>query len=171
MRKIGLFYASDTGNTRRVAKMIQSRYFDEGIVEICDFEEVTAERMSGYDALIIGTPTVGAGEFPVALEDFLPELEGVDFSGKTVALYGLGDQEQYAEEFVDALGMLYEVLDSRGAHIVGLWSTDGYRYGASKADLGDGTFCGLVLDEDNQPEETDARLAAWIERIRPALLG
>jgi flavodoxin I len=33
MAKIGLFYATDTGNTRKVAKMIKKQ-FDEGEVEL-----------------------------------------------------------------------------------------------------------------------------------------
>ena len=33
MAKIGLFYATDTGNTRKVAKLIKKQ-FDEGDVEL-----------------------------------------------------------------------------------------------------------------------------------------
>jgi flavodoxin I len=31
-------------------------------------------------------------------------------------------------------------------------------------------FVGLVLDQDNQFDETEARLATWLEEIKPHLL-
>ncbi len=171
MSKIGLFFATDTGNTRKIAKRIQRDYFDEGVVEICNVEKATADLVGGYDALIFGTPTAGDGEYPATLQDFLPQLDAIDFHGKTVALYGLGDQVGYPHEFVDALGMFYEELESRGANIVGFWPIEGYDHALSRADMGDGHFCGLVLDLDNQAELTDSRLSTWIADIKPALLG
>ncbi|EXJ14112.1 flavodoxin [Imhoffiella purpurea] len=171
MSKIGLFFATDTGNTRKIAKRIKNDHFEPGVVEICNFEKATAEMIEGYDSLIFGTPTVGDGEYPAALEDFLPQFEDVDLRGKRIALYGLGDQVGYPQEFVDALGMFYEELASRGAEILGFWPNEGYDYELSRADMGDGRFCGLVLDLDNQSELTDARLAAWIADIKPVLLG
>ncbi|MFW6258843.1 MAG: flavodoxin domain-containing protein, partial [Halochromatium sp.] len=84
----------------------------------------------------------------------------INFEGKRIALFGLGDQLGYPLEFVDALGLLYQELKERGAILIGDWPSDGYEYEASKADLGDGRFCGLVLDQDNQPELTPQRLAA-----------
>jgi flavodoxin I len=171
MGKIGLFFATDTGNTRKIAKLIKKKHFDDGVVDICNFEKATPEMVSEYSALIIGTPTLGEGEYPEALEGFLPSLADIDFSGKTIALFGLGDQQEYAHEFVDALGMFYEEIEDSGATFVGFWSTDGYEYTASKADMGDGKFCGLVLDQDNQSSMSDDRLAAWIADVKPALLA
>jgi flavodoxin I len=171
MASIGLFYTSETGNTRKIAKLIAREYFDAGIVELHPFERASAEDLMRYGALIFGVPTVGDGEYPATLQDFLPELDQVDFSDKRVALFGLGDQVGYPMEFVDALGMLYEHLDGLGARLLGHWPTDGYEFEFSKADVGDGCFCGLVLDQDNQAEETPRRLTKWLDGIRADLLG
>ncbi|MCC8998753.1 MAG: flavodoxin domain-containing protein, partial [Candidatus Contendobacter sp.] len=57
MAKIGLFYATDTGNTRKVAKMIKKQ-FDEGEVALHNVKEASAEDMAQYSALIFGTPTL-----------------------------------------------------------------------------------------------------------------
>ncbi|TVQ87205.1 MAG: flavodoxin [Chromatiaceae bacterium] len=171
MTQIGLFFSTVTGNTLEIAEAIQARHFPPGTVEVHEFEDANAESIDRYPALILGTPTVGDGEYPDGLADFLPELDLVDFSTKTIALFGLGDQFGYPAEFVDALGMLYEELTARGARIVGAWPTDGYQYEASRADQGDGQFCGLVLDQDNQPHLTDRRLTNWIASIKPALLA
>ncbi len=48
----------------------------------------------------------------------------------------------------------------QGAQWVGTWPTDGYRFNRSWA-VENGRFVGLVLDEHNQAELTDARLHRW----------
>ena len=56
-----------------------------------------------------------------------------------------------------------------GATMIGSWPNEGYEFSASSALEGD-RFVGLVLDQDNQFDETDARLATWLEEIKPHLL-
>lgn len=168
MAKIGLFYDSDTGNTRKVAKMIR-KYFDEHDIDLKNIKKVEPADFERYSAFILGTPTLGEGELPENWDAFLPSLDELDFTGKTFALFGLGDQEEYAHEFVDGLGTLYEKFDSLGARFVGFWPLDGYEYEISRAEL-DGQFVGLVLDQDNQSELTPERVEAWIAQVKPALL-
>ena len=95
-----------------------------------------------YDSLILGSPTLGDGELPgipaggetEIWAEFLPQLKGVDLTGKTVALFfGLGGQEGYPDNFVDALGIIYKRIKNCGAAIVGEWPADGYDYNASGA--------------------------------------
>jgi len=169
MAKIGLFFATDTGNTRKVAKMIK-RQFEDGEVDLLNITKATTANMQGYDAIIFGTPTLGDGELPETLDEFMPELEGVDFTGKTVALFGLGDQEGYPDEFVDALGIMYKKFRKLGTDPVGRWPTEGYEFDKSKA-VRNGEFVGLVIDQDNQAEMTAERVEDWVEVVRPVLLG
>lgn len=169
MAKIGLFYDSDTGNTRKVAKMI-TKLFDEGDVDLKSITKVTPEDFDSYSAFIIGTPTLGEGELPENWEEFLPELDAMDFSGKTIAMFGLGDQEEYAHEFVDGLGILYEKFDELGATFTGYWPLDGYEYDISRAELED-EFCGLVIDQDNQSDLTKERVETWVAQVKPVLLA
>ncbi len=172
MSRIGLFFGSSSGNTRRIAKMIKKRYDDATMADALNVNKATPELVAGYDFLILGTPTLGEGDLPGLEADcqqpswaeFLPQLRDVDFSGKTVALYGLGDQEKYPEHFVDAMGLLYEFLTARGARVVGSWPTDDYDYIASRAEV-EGDFVGLALDQDNQKQLTEDRLAAWLQLI------
>lgn len=84
--------------------------------------------------------------------------------GKKVALFGLGDQASYSESFVDGLGILYDAVAEEGAVIVGATSTNGYEFSESRA-VRDGQFVGLVLDEDNQPSESEQRIASWIAQL------
>lgn len=177
MGKIGIFFGSDTGNTRRVAKSIHKKLGDDADAPV-NVNKASVEDLLKYDALILGTPTLGDGELPglgsggsaESWEEFLPQLKGADFSGKTVALFGLGDQEGYGHEFVDALIFLYDVAVENGAKVVGAWSTDGYSFEASKA-IVDGEFVGLVIDHDNQKELTEERVDAWLDIVKPELLA
>ncbi|CDH46147.1 MAG: flavodoxin [Candidatus Competibacteraceae bacterium] len=169
MAKIGLFYATDTGNTRKVAKIIKKQ-FDEGEVALHNVKDASAEDMAQYSALIFGTPTLGDGELPETLTEFLPALDGVDWASKTVALFGLGDQQGYPDEFVDALGIFYKKLKKKGATLIGSWAVDGYEFNKSKAVV-NGEFVGLVLDQDNQADLTEERLEEWLEQVKPELLS
>ena len=168
MAKIGLFFDTDTGNTRKVAKMI-NKLFDEGDIDLKNVTKLDVADFDNYSAFIIGTPTLGEGELPDNWNEFMPQLETVDFTGKTVALFGLGDQEEYGHEFVDGLGILYEKLESLGASFVGFWPTEGYEYEYSAAEY-NGEFIGLVLDQDNQSDLTKERVETWVAQIKPQLL-
>lgn len=169
MAKIGLFFDTDTGNTRKVAKMI-NKLFDEGDIDLKNVTKLEAADFDNYTAFIIGTPTLGEGELPDNWKEFLPQLDGVDLTGKTVAMYGLGDQEEYGHEFVDGMGILYEKLKEIGASFIGNWPTEGYEYSYSAAEY-DGEFIGLVIDQDNQSDQTQERVQTWVEQIKPALLA
>jgi len=168
MAKIGLFYDTDTGNTRKVAKMICKK-FEEGDIEMKSITKLEPSDFDKYTAFILGTPTLGEGELPDNWNEFLPELDSMDFTGKTIALFGLGDQEEYGHEFVDGLGILYEKFESLGASFVGFWPLEGYEYSFSRAELDD-VFAGLVLDQDNQSDLTPDRIDSWIAQVKPALL-
>lgn len=170
MAKIGLYYDTDTGNTRKVAKMIR-KLFAEDELDLKNVTKLAPEDFEQYSAFIIGTPTLGEGELPENWDAFLPSLDGMDFSGKTIALFGLGDQVEYAHEFVDGLGILFETFDALGASFVGSWPTEGYEYEISRGAIDDDTFAGLVIDQDNQSDKTQARVETWVEAIKPALLA
>ncbi|WP_428738812.1 flavodoxin [Sulfurimonas sp.] len=165
MQKIGLFYASSTGNTKGAAKMIKEQLGDAEIT-MYDIASCSQEDMNQYDYLIIGTSTWGEGDLQDDLEEFFPKLEAIDFSTKTVALFGFGDQEQYCDYYLDAMGILYEAVVKQGAKVVGSWPTDGYGYEESKAVV-DGEFVGLALDADNQDDMTNERISMWAQQIAP----
>ena len=75
-----------------------------------------------------------------------------DFSDKKVAVFGLSDQIIYDEWFADAIGIIGRIILDRGGVIIGEWSTEGYKYSASMAELVPGRFVGLPIDQNNQPE-------------------
>lgn len=175
MAKIGIFFGSDTGRTRKVAKYIAKKLGDLAADPV-NVNKATVEDFLAYDALIIGTPTLGEGQLPgiesgaqnESWAEFLPQLDGADMSGKVVAIYGLGDQDKYADEFCDAMSFLYDTVTTCGATVVGPWPTTGYDFKTSQSVI-DGQFLGLALDNDNQATLTDERVDTWLSQITPAL--
>lgn len=172
MARIGIFFGTSTGNTRKIAKMIKKRYDDDTMAAPVNINRVSAEDLAAYDYLILGTPTWAEGMLPgksaecdeESWEEALQRLADMSFAGKTVALYGLGDQKSYPAEFVNALIEIYDFVIDRGGKVVGAWPVDGYVFENSDA-IVDGQFVGLVLDQDNQAELTDGRLTTWLGQI------
>jgi flavodoxin I len=163
--KLGLFFGSDEGNTEGIAYRIQQR-LGEDVVDVYDVADVTQLEFGQYDRIILGISTWDFGQIQSDWEEFWDDIHEVDFSGKTVALFGLGDQFGYGDFFLDAMGMLHDIVEQNGAAIVGHWPTEGYEFDASKAEIpGAGLFVGLALDEDQQPELTSDRLERWTEQI------
>jgi flavodoxin I len=164
MAKIGLFYGTQTGKTEEVAETIRTQ-IGESIVDIYDMSQVDVGDFDGYTNLIIGCPTWNIGELQSDWEGFFPELDDMDFSGKTVAYFGTGDQIGYADNFQDAMGILEEKISSRGGKTIGAWPIDGYEHTESKA-IKNGKFVGLAIDEDNQSDLTESRIKTWVSQIK-----
>ncbi len=165
MGKIGLFFGSDEGNTERVAHAIVER-LGEDRVDVYDIADVTQLEFADYDRVILGIPTWDFGQIQSDWEEFWDDIAAVDFTGKQVALFGLGDQFGYGDYFLDAMGMLHDVVVEGGAEIVGHWPTEGYDFDASKAEIpGAGQFVGLAIDEDQQEDLTPQRLDHWCAQI------
>lgn len=165
MGEIGLFFGSDDGNTERVAYQIQ-HCLGETVVDVHDIADATQLDFGPYQKVILGIPTWDFGQIQSDWEEFWDDIAEVDFSGKQVALFGLGDQFGYGDYFLDALGMLHDIVLASGAEIKGHWPTDGYEFEASKAEIpGAGQFVGLGIDEDQQEELTADRLNRWCAQI------
>lgn len=177
MQKIGIFFGTETGTTRLVAKKIHKLLGDEIADKPVNVNRITLPDMLRYDALILGTPSYGVGDIPgrsagcleANWEEFLATAGPADFSGKRVALFGLGAQERYAERFAASLIRVYEAFQGMGAEMVGSWSTEGYVFEHSPSVV-DGRFVGLVIDQRTQGMLTDTRIETWLEQIKPTLL-
>jgi flavodoxin I len=163
-KKVGLFYGTQTGNTETIAEMIRD-LLGEDVVELHEIGDADVDDFIGYDCLMIGSPTWNIGELQADWEGFFPDLDDIDFSGKIVAYFGCGDQVGYADNFMDAIGILAAKITDQGGQTVGRWSTEGYQFDGSKA-LDAGKFVGLAIDEENQSDLTADRVTAWVTQVR-----
>ncbi len=177
MQKIGIFFGTETGTTRLVAKKIHKLLGDEIASKPINVNRIKPEDLLQYDALILGTPSYGVGDIPGLSagclernwEEFLQLLGSPDLTGKRIAMFGLGAQERYSERFASSLIALYNVFAGLGAEMIGDWSTDGYEFEHS-ASVVNGRFVGLVIDQRTQGMHTDERLKIWVEEVKPLLL-
>merc|ERR1712130_838543 len=161
----GVYYSTSTGNTETVAQYIA----DAAGCSIEDIGDASEDEVKGYDSLIVGAPTwhTGADEqrSGTAWYDFLYyTLPNIELDGKNVAVFGVGDQQGYGDNYCDAAGELYDLFEAKGCKMFGLTSTDGYTHTDSKALVGD-KFCGLMFDEDNQYDMSEDRAKAWVEQL------
>jgi flavodoxin I len=164
MANIGIFYGSTTGNTEKVADMILNE-FGEDNADLYNVDIVEKQDVEKYKYLIFGVSTWGVSDLQDDFEDFLEILDEVDFSGKKVALFGLGDQSTYADSFVDAMGILYDGLKKMGVTLVGSISREGYSFTGSMA-LIKGKLVGLAIDEELESHLTPGRITHWVNQLK-----
>jgi len=177
MNKIGIFFGTETGTTRLIAKKLHAKLGDDIASKPLNVNRITPQDMLQYDALILGTPSYGVGQIPGRTagclesnwEEFLSQMQSPDFSGKRIAFFGLGAQERYTERFASSLRLLHDTFKGFGAEIIGTWSTEGYTFEHS-ASVVDQQFVGLVIDQRTQSMHTDARIDAWLAQVKPLLL-
>merc|ERR1712193_11189 len=97
---VGLYYSTTTGNTETVAGYIGAALG----IEAEDIGSAEDEAILAHDAIVVGAPTwhTGADEqrsgtsWDEWLYDNHPNL---DFTGKKVAIFGVGDSGSYSDNF------------------------------------------------------------------------
>lgn len=171
MSKIGLFFGPLKGSVNRVAEKVKAA-IGEQHVDLISVNDAAASDLEKYDLIIFGISTVGKETWDSNYSNtdwskFFPNISKVDFAGKTVAIFGLGDHVTYASHFVNAIGVLAKDLQKQGATIIGQVDPSGYEFDDSEAII-DGKFIGLPIDEDFEPELTDERVVNWVKSLQPA---
>merc|ERR1719327_78368 len=164
--KVGLIYSTTTGNTETVAGYVAAATG----AEMTDIADCSPDDLMAFDGLICGAPTWHTGadseRTGTAWDDFLyGDLTSMDLAGKKVAVFGLGDQAGYGDNFCDAMDEITACFKAQGAEIVGAWPTDGYDHEDSKS-IDGGKFVGLPCDEDNQPDMSEERVKAWVAQLK-----
>jgi flavodoxin I len=166
MTPIGLFYGSDTGFTEIVVRLIEEEfsYVGPDLLTVHNIADVPVSAMQPYGRLIIGCPTWDIGQLQADWDKAYNDLDGLNLSGKKVAIFGLGDQYGYPDSYCDAIGILAEKFTSLGAELVGFTSTTGYEFTHSEG-VKDGQFLGLALDEDNESDKSPERISEWVWQL------
>ena len=167
MKATGIFFGSSTGTTEDVAGRIAEKLGIDAS-DIHNVADASVDDVAPYEALILGTSTWGSGDLQDDWDAFIGDLKGADLSGKTVALFGLGDSSSFCDTYCDGMGTLYNELQGTGCKFVGAVSTEGYTFDSSIAVVDD-KFVGLALDEMNEDDQTDARIDQWVAAIEGEL--
>ena len=167
MNKTCIIFGSSTGTCEELASRIAGKLGVDSS-DILEAASISPEQLDGYQNLILGTSTWGAGELQDDWYDGIAVIKKTNLSGKTVAIFGCGDSESYSDTFCGAMAELYNAAKEAGANVIGSVSTEGYTFNDSDAVI-DGKFIGLPLDEVNEDNKTDERIDAWVSEITPNL--
>jgi len=170
--KILIIYGTSTGCTETVADLIAAEFGSdaEGPVDIDGMEGSLAKKFGDVDALIVGTPTWNTGADTERSgtswdELYYDEIQDLDIAGKKVAVFGLGDQISYSENYADAAGEMHDVFKDLGCEMMGYTSLEGYEHESSKS-VRDNKFCGLLCDMVNQEDLSEGRVKNWVAQLK-----
>ncbi|MDR0364565.1 MAG: flavodoxin domain-containing protein [Bacteroidales bacterium] len=174
MKRVAILSWPLGGNTRLVAdKLIRqfTFYNEEDIkAEKLDFLSVSEGKLRPFDVIIIGGSTVETEDNWLKADEttkwstFFDIIRFADLTGKKAAVFAIGNQKAYPDNFADGMSELKTVLEQKGAKIIGHWPTDDYDFFDSRSIEGE-KFIGLVIDQENQPELTDRRIIDWVDQL------
>jgi len=166
-----IVYGSNTGVGQGVADDLKGLLGDL-VDDVLNIAEIELDKILDYDKLIFGVSTWDIGELQYDWGDKADGLPGKDWAGKKVAFWGMGDAAGYPDTFVDAMGMVWAPMMQKGAELVGKVPVDGYEFESSRSLCDNRTkFVGLPLDNDNESEKTEERLAAWANQLKSEMFG
>lgn len=139
--KASVIYGSTTGMTEAVAGKIATALG-------ASVANVATADAGAFDAdlVVLGSSTWGIGELQDDWAARLDEVKGF-LAGRKVAVFGLGDSLGFADSYCVAAETIADAAKEAGAALVG--------------DV-------LKLDETNESEMTDSRIAAWVETLKNA---
>jgi flavodoxin I len=162
-------YGTTYGHTADAAERIASR-LDSELGEapaVFDVAAVDARSLETFGTLLLGSSTWHWGELQADWEARVDDLDDA-WRGRRVGLFGAGDREGYPETYGDALGILAERVEARGATLIGTVPIEPGNAPGARARRGDRAV-GLLLDFVNDPDEVDDRITAWCTSLAPLL--
>ncbi|SHS68665.1 Flavodoxin [Mycobacteroides abscessus subsp. abscessus] len=116
--KIGVIYASMSGNTEAIADLIDEQLKKHNHdVDLKDMLSLPASDFLNYDLIFIGMYTWGDGDYPDECLDIIEEVEQLDLNEKPFALFGSGDTSY--PEFCGALDKLKELIENQNGVCLG----------------------------------------------------
>ncbi len=132
-------FGSTTGMTEAVAGKIAEALGGEAV-------NVASADAAAFDAdlVVLGSSTWGVGDLQ---DDWMAKLDEVKgyLGGKKVAVFGLGDSVGFADSYCVAAQTIADAAKEAGATLVG--------------DI-------LKIDDTNEADQTDSKIAAWIATIK-----
>jgi flavodoxin I len=170
MSKTAIFYSPVGGNVNHVADMLGA-LIGADKADVIPVKEAEKEDVDKYDQIILAGSTVGTDHWSneTIVDEWPPffmKIKDISFENKKVAVVGLGNSFLYPSHFVDDMAELYDNMTKLNAKVSGRIEAKGYDFTDSEALDEDGYFCGLALDEDNEPELTKERLENWISILK-----
>lgn len=171
MSKTAIFFSPQGGNVNGVATQL-GELIGNDKVDVIPVPEVEIDDVDKYNKIILVGSTVGADHWDneVIVDEWaglFTKISELNLEDKKIAIVGLGNCVLYPAHFADGMAVLHERITRLNAKVFGSVDAEGYDFEDSDALNDEGVFCGLPLDEDNEPELTTARLEKWISMLDP----
>jgi flavodoxin I len=168
MEKTAIFFGPLNGSVHRIANLVASKIGADK-VDLIHIANASAIDLEKYPRIIFGISTIGKDTWQQKFDNtdwshFFPVVTSFNFTGKRVAIFGLGDHITYAYHFVDSMGLLGKTIRKQGGELFGATSTEGYTFQDSEAII-EVKFIGLPVDEDFESELTEERVSVWVNSL------
>ena len=165
MSPAAIIFGSTTGNTEDLAYRIYDE-FDGCADAPRDIYTTPVSRLLKHHTLIIGIPTWNRGRLQSDWAERAEELISHSFEGRKVAFFGSGDARNYPDSFQDAMGILWNRFERRGAELIGKWPSESYRFGSSRGLIDGGRcFVGLPFERHDPNDKVERRIRDWVRRL------
>src|SRR5690554_8113710 len=128
MNNIAILYGTSGGSVETVAKQLQDLF--EGSADLYNVLDVSLSEIEDYKYIIVGTSTTGIGDLQDDWGGCLPSFGKIDFTGKKVAIFALGDSASYSMSFAESRKVVYDARYDK-VEVAGRVPEVGYTYDAS----------------------------------------
>ena len=119
MSHIGIFYGTVGGNTELVCQAAaQQLEQHQHQVSLQRIEQTSAEDLLGVDLVVLASPTYGHGDLSPAFPAFLKTCETLDWTGRKVAVIGLGDNKYDDDYAIESSRTLAAFFRGKSAELV-----------------------------------------------------
>lgn len=107
--RLAIVYSSVTGNTEKLAEMVQEAAQNQGItIELYPVDEFPLSQLQWLDVVMIGTYTWGSGEIPEEMHSLYQAIEKLGRKELRTAVFGTGDS--FFAEFCGAVDRFRDML-------------------------------------------------------------
>lgn len=163
MKKITIYYGSTTGTCEAIASLI-AKELNVDSNNVHNVTEMTCEELESSDVILLGSSTWGCGDLQDDWYNGIEILKKAHLTGKQVGLFSCGDGETYGDTFCEALTHLRDALSDSGCTFIGKVPAADYTFISSTA-VEEDHFIGLAIDDVNESDKTEARIASWTKQI------
>ncbi len=161
--KIGIFYGSSTGNTKKISYLIYTKLVKYVYCKIFNISEINLSEFNKFDILILGTSTWYYGRLQFDWYNFLNYNKNIILKKKIICFFGCGNKLNYSYTFCDGLYYLYKSYNKNNT-IIGYWNNI-YKFKNSKSLLCKNYFLGLVIDDNNSYKINNKIINIWLSNF------
>jgi flavodoxin len=161
--KILVTYFSQTGNTEKVAKVIQEEAAHGNEVELKKLEEISSGDLAGYDLIFLGSP-LHAANLAAPVKEFLSSIQAG--SGQKMAGFITHSAPAYPEQAMDGFTEpIRTACQDNGIEYKGCFDCQGFLTEAvhemvkKNQNLTDEQWAETVKQMTGHPDEEDLKKA------------